>query len=103
MKIACLGILLCALAFGWAFRNGASQQTMMLERTVMLERFADRLERAKDVNPDTYFYVKNLIINVEKQPARDDKLKQRQTVVINRINAALSDHTAALRQNPATQ
>src|SRR5262245_53495010 len=72
------------------------------EQTGFLERFAKKLERSQTVHSDTEQYVRILIASIRHEPCADPRMRERQTVAINRIEIMLSDHTPALRRDGAS-
>ena len=66
------------------------------EQTVILERFAQKLERAERIHPDTGLFVTKLIAAVQQSQQPNMELRLRQLSAIKRIELALAGDISAV-------
>ncbi|HWP26081.1 MAG TPA: hypothetical protein VNL39_07035 [Xanthobacteraceae bacterium] len=66
------------------------------EQTLVLERFARRLERVPHIDAATERYVRNLAESVRLSLPHDETLQRRQLLAIGRIKAALDAQESAV-------
>jgi hypothetical protein len=66
------------------------------EQTIVLERFAQKLERAQRVDLATERYVRQLVVSVQKSQQADNELHRRQLTAISRIETVLAHQDGAV-------
>ena len=72
------------------------------EQTAFLERFADKIERARRIPPETERSVREMIVSVRRnEPKADSEFENRQKLAVQRIESALQASTARRQEAPA--
>ena len=92
MKITML--ILLAVGFLIASRSFSNDAR---ERTVRLEKMADRIERAQKIPPETEESIRNTLRSMQHhKPPIDERLHTRQKFAIERIEASLGGQSASV-------